>query len=61
MPKKGTTHERAPLGDPNDPESLRGLGTLALVRPTSYVADLVYSWVAANRQRLPGGTPACAL
>ncbi|MFN8147481.1 MAG: DCC1-like thiol-disulfide oxidoreductase family protein [Candidatus Nanopelagicales bacterium] len=39
----------------------RGLGTLALVRPTSYVADVVYAWVAANRQRLPGGTPACAL
>ncbi len=39
----------------------RGLGALALVRPTSYVADAVYSWVAANRQRLPGGTPACAL
>ncbi len=39
----------------------RGLGTLALVRPTSYAAAIVYSWVAANRQRLPGGTPACAL
>ncbi len=39
----------------------RGLGALALVRPTSYAAEIVYSWVAANRQRLPGGTPACAL
>ncbi|MFN8156757.1 MAG: DCC1-like thiol-disulfide oxidoreductase family protein [Candidatus Nanopelagicales bacterium] len=39
----------------------RGLGALAVTRPTSYVADAVYAWVAANRYRLPGGTPACAL
>lgn len=39
----------------------RGLGALAVVRPTSYVADAVYAVVAKNRQRLPGGTPACAL
>jgi predicted DCC family thiol-disulfide oxidoreductase YuxK len=39
----------------------RGLGLLAVTRPTSWVADAVYAVVAANRQRLPGGTPACAL
>jgi predicted DCC family thiol-disulfide oxidoreductase YuxK len=39
----------------------RGLGSLALTRPTSWVADAAYAWVAANRNRLPGGTPACAL
>lgn len=26
----------------------------------SAVAAIVYRWVAANRHRLPGGTPACA-
>ncbi|MGB7983313.1 MAG: DUF393 domain-containing protein [Candidatus Nanopelagicales bacterium] len=35
----------------------RALG-LPLVRP---VARAVYRWVAANRHRLPGGTPECAL
>ncbi len=37
------------------------LGALAFVPPTSWVADVLYAWVAANRYRLPGGTPACAL
>jgi predicted DCC family thiol-disulfide oxidoreductase YuxK len=31
---------------------------LPLVRP---VAGVVYRWVARNRSRLPGGTPACAV
>ncbi len=26
-----------------------------------WVAERVYRWVAANRHRLPGGTPACSL
>ena len=39
----------------------RGLGLLAVTRPTSWAADAVYAVVAKNRQRLPGGTPACAL
>lgn len=39
----------------------RGLGLLAVTRPTSWVADAVYAVVATNRQRLPGGTPACAV
>lgn len=39
----------------------RPLGHLALLPPTSWLAALVYRWVAANRYRLPGGTPACAL
>jgi predicted DCC family thiol-disulfide oxidoreductase YuxK len=37
------------------------LGTLAFAPPTSWVAAGVYAWVAANRYRLPGGTPACAI
>ena len=40
------------------PAYLGGLLALAPVRP---VAALVYRWIAANRHRLPGGTPACAL
>ncbi len=40
------------------PAYLGGLLALAPVRP---VAELAYRWVAANRHRLPGGTPACAL
>lgn len=35
-----------------------GFLALAPVRP---VAELVYRWVARNRDRMPGGTPACAL
>lgn len=38
----------------------RVLGTALLVPPLSWVAALVYRVVAANRMRLPGGTPACA-
>ncbi|EGE40491.1 DUF393 domain-containing protein [Streptomyces sp. SID4928] len=39
----------------------RGLGRflrLPLVRPA---ANLVYRWVARNRQRMPGGTAGCAV
>jgi predicted DCC family thiol-disulfide oxidoreductase YuxK len=39
----------------------RVLGTLLLIPPISWLAALVYRLVAANRMRLPGGTPACAL
>ncbi|MFC9327706.1 thiol-disulfide oxidoreductase DCC family protein [Kitasatospora sp. NPDC057015] len=35
-----------------------GVLALAPVRP---VAAAVYRWVAANRGRMPGGTPTCAL
>ena len=37
------------------------LGALLRVPPASWVAAVLYRWVAANRHRLPGGTPACAL
>ncbi|MFB6893344.1 thiol-disulfide oxidoreductase DCC family protein [Kitasatospora sp. NPDC056327] len=37
---------------------LGGVLALAPVRP---VAALAYRWVARNRHRMPGGTPACAL
>jgi hypothetical protein len=32
-----------------------------LLPPVSWLAAGVYSLVAANRMRLPGGTPACAV
>lgn len=35
-------------------------GVLPFVPPTSWAAEAVYRVVAANRTRLPGGTPACA-
>ncbi len=41
--------------------ALRFLGHLIATPPVSWVAALVYRWVAANRHRLPGGTPACAM
>lgn len=37
------------------------LGSVLLVPPVSWLAAVVYRLVAANRLRLPGGTPACAL
>lgn len=39
----------------------RPLGWLARHRPTSWLAEPAYRLVAANRHRLPGGTPACAI
>jgi predicted DCC family thiol-disulfide oxidoreductase YuxK len=39
----------------------RLLGRLMRVPPVSWLAQAVYRLVAANRHRLPGGTPACAL
>jgi predicted DCC family thiol-disulfide oxidoreductase YuxK len=39
----------------------RWLGFLMKTPPFSFVADIVYKWVAKNRHRLPGGTKACKL
>jgi predicted DCC family thiol-disulfide oxidoreductase YuxK len=41
--------------------ALRFLGHLIETSPYSWIAALGYRLVAANRHRLPGGTPACAL
>jgi predicted DCC family thiol-disulfide oxidoreductase YuxK len=38
----------------------RASGTLAAHPPVSWLAAAIYVAVAANRTRLPGGTPACA-
>ena len=40
---------------------LRALGWLASTPPTSWVADLLYRLIAANRHRLPGGSKACKI
>ncbi|GAA1148441.1 putative DCC family thiol-disulfide oxidoreductase YuxK [Kitasatospora gansuensis] len=37
------------------------LGALLTLAPVRPLAALVYDWVARNRHRLPGGTPACSL
>jgi predicted DCC family thiol-disulfide oxidoreductase YuxK len=39
----------------------RVVGRLLALRPVRAVAWPVYRWVARNRHRMPGGTPACAL
>jgi predicted DCC family thiol-disulfide oxidoreductase YuxK len=39
----------------------RALGAIMRVVPVSWVARGVYRLIADNRQRMPGGTPACAL
>ena len=36
-------------------------GRLLLLPGVSWLAGKAYDWVARNRYRLPGGTPACAL
>lgn len=41
--------------------ALRFLGHLIATPPFSWVAAVGYAFIAANRHRLPGGTPACAL
>lgn len=38
----------------------RLLGHLLATPPVSWLAAAGYRWIAANRHRLPGGTPACA-
>jgi len=40
---------------------LKALGVAMTVPPVSWLAALTYRAVAANRQRLPGGTAACAM
>ena len=40
---------------------VRPLGALMLAPGVNTLAGVVYRWVAANRSRLPGGTPACSL
>ncbi|KGN40459.1 thiol-disulfide oxidoreductase DCC family protein [Knoellia aerolata] len=39
----------------------RPVGALILVPGVNALAGVVYRWVALNRHRLPGGTPACSL
>jgi predicted DCC family thiol-disulfide oxidoreductase YuxK len=39
---------------------VRPAGAVLLVPGIRQVAGLVYRWVARNRHRLPGGTPACS-
>lgn len=39
----------------------RPIGALILAPGVNALGGLVYRWVAANRHRLPGGTPACSL
>jgi len=40
---------------------LRALGWLTSTPPTSWVAELIYRLIAANRHRLPGGSRACKI
>lgn len=40
---------------------VRPVGVVLLAPGISWVAARAYTWVAANRHRLPGGTPACSL
>jgi predicted DCC family thiol-disulfide oxidoreductase YuxK len=40
---------------------LRALGWMASTPPTSWVADLLYRLIAANRHRLPGGSRECRI
>lgn len=39
----------------------RPFGALLLSPPLSWLSRGVYRWVADHRDRMPGGTPACAL
>lgn len=41
--------------------ALRPLGAVILLPGVNALAGIVYRWVALNRHRLPGGTPACSL
>ena len=41
--------------------ALRFVGHVIAAPPFSWIASLGYSLIAANRHRLPGGTPACRM
>lgn len=43
------------------PQPWRGIGVLIETRPMDAAAAWVYRTVARHRDRLPGGTPACAM
>jgi predicted DCC family thiol-disulfide oxidoreductase YuxK len=40
---------------------LKALGWLASTPPTSWAANLLYRFIAANRHRLPGGSRVCKI
>lgn len=40
---------------------LKLLGAVMVMPGVEPISAKVYEWVAANRQRLPGGTPACKM
>ena len=37
------------------------LGVIGDAPGVAFVADRVYRWIATNREKLPGSTPACAV
>jgi predicted DCC family thiol-disulfide oxidoreductase YuxK len=39
----------------------RVAGFLMKTPPTSWIAKIVYNWIAKNRHRLPGGTKQCSI
>lgn len=39
----------------------RTVGRVLKAKPVLWVAWPVYRWIARNRHRMPGGTPACSL
>ena len=39
----------------------RVAGFLMKTPPTSWIAKIVYHWIAKNRHRLPGGTKQCSI
>ncbi len=43
------------------PQPWPALGAIGDAPGVAWVADRVYRWIALNRHRLPGGTPACAM
>jgi predicted DCC family thiol-disulfide oxidoreductase YuxK len=40
---------------------LKALGALMVAPGLNPISAKVYEWIAANRQKLPGGTPACKM
>ncbi|MEY4323696.1 MAG: hypothetical protein RL410_1477 [Actinomycetota bacterium] len=43
----------------NSGRVLKPLGMLMLLPPISWIASLVYSWIARNRGKMPGASEAC--
>jgi predicted DCC family thiol-disulfide oxidoreductase YuxK len=60
-PRVYVAHEAVAHALESSAAPLHPIGRLVRSRPVAPIAAAAYHWVTEHRDRLPGGTPACAL